>query len=221
MIAIVSMTIDHIGSHLIRNTHLANLEIISLGSHTMTLYELLRYTGRLAFPIFAFLLVEGVVHTKSRKKYGMSLALFALISEIPWNLVHGGSLLYKGQNVFFTLFLGFVGIQVIDKFKEFPSKQIKWLLVLLLVSIFLRADYGSSGFGFILLLYVLRRQVLLKSIIGSCFLPSRWIAGLAFIPISMYNGERGFIKGRFLKFAFYFFYPLHLFVFYIIKYNIL
>ena len=60
------------------------------------------------------------------------------------------------------------------------------------------------------MLYLLRDQKLLQCVVGCCFLPARWIAGLAFLPIDLYNGERGFIRGKPLKYAFYLLYPLHL-----------
>ena len=73
------------------------------------------------------------------------------------------------------------------------------------------------GFGFILLLYCFRNHKILQAVLGCCFLSSRWIGGLAFIPINLYNGKRGFIRGRFLKYAFYAAYPLHIFIIYLIK----
>ena len=83
------------------------------------------------------------------------------------------------------------------------------------------ADYGCSGFAFILLLYVLREKKLEQAVIGSGVLSSRWIAGLAFIPINMYNGRRGFIRGKFAKYLFYAIYPIHMLLFYFLKYHLM
>ena len=88
------------------------------------------------------------------------------------------------------------------------------LFGLLLLSIVFRADYGCAGFGFILMLYLLRNDRLVMAVTACCFLTARWIAGLAFIPICMYNGKRGFIQGSFGK---YFFYPLHLLALYLLR----
>ena len=75
VIAIVSMTIDHLGLYMLGGEDAAS------GSVT---YHLMRMVGRLAFPIFAFLLVEGYVHTRDIRKYMMNLFVAAVISDIPW-----------------------------------------------------------------------------------------------------------------------------------------
>lgn len=197
VIALFTMIVDHIAGAFLQSNRMVLLHLLG---RSLTLYQLMRTVGRLAFPIYAFLIVEGFHYTSNRKKYGYRLLSFALISEIPWNLEHSGSLFYSSQNVFFTLFLGYLGLCVIESLKngEDKTKKIALLFVLLLVSCFLRADYGCSGFGFIILLGLLREYPVYRAVVGSCFLSSRWKAGLAFIPISFYNGQRGFIQGQFL-----------------------
>lgn len=96
VIAVTTMLIDHVASYLIPQKWV----LFTVFGYDVRLYRLMRNLGRWAFPIFAVLLIEGFLHTHSRLKYGISLAAFALISEIPWNLVHTGTLLYQGQNVF-------------------------------------------------------------------------------------------------------------------------
>ncbi|MBQ6017126.1 MAG: TraX protein [Clostridiales bacterium] len=218
VIAVITMLIDHVASVLLRENPVVLLQI---ADYQLTLYTLMRTIGRIAFPIFAFLLAEGFHYTSDRKKYGIRLLVFALISEIPWNLEHSGKLLYSSQNVFFTLLLGFLGLCVIEELKTAAKKTkgIALLLALLLISIVLRADYGCSGFGFILLMGLLREYPVFRAVTGSCFLSSRWQAGMAFIPIAFYNGKRGFIKGRVLKILFYVIYPLHMLILYLIKEN--
>ena len=218
MIAITTMLIDHIGYHILRFMPEGHRILYTLGHRTVTLYDLSRGVGRMAFPIFAFLIVEGYLHTRDRMRYGRNLLLFAFISEIPWNLVYSNSLFHPTkQNVFFTLFLGFLAICAADRLRTDFKRQAVCLLSILAVSFLLRADYGCGGLGFILMLYVLREERIWKAVIGTCFLPSTWRAGLAFIPISLYNGQRGFVRGRWLKYAFYIFYPAHLFVLYLLK----
>ena len=200
-IALISMLIDHVASVLLRGDQTV---LIALFGKQLTLYALMRFIGRIAFPIYAFLIVEGFVHTRNRKAYGIRLLVFALISEIPWDLEHTGSFFSWTQNVFFTLFLGYLGLCLIEKLKDGENrlKNTFLLIGLLVISILSRADYGCTGFGFILMLGLLRDYPIPRAIAGSCFLSSKWQAGLAFIPIAFYNGKRGFIKTRFLKILF-------------------
>ena len=72
-------------------------------------------------------------------------------------------------------------------------------------------------YAFIPMLYLLRGNIVFQAIVGCGMLPSRWIGGSAFIPISMYNGKRGFIKGAVGKYFFYAIYPLHLLAIYLFK----
>ena len=217
VLAMVTMLIDHLAAFYWRFDPHFFEPLFTIGHKHITLYFLLRGVGRLAFPIFCFLIVEGFVHTHDRMKYGRNLLLFAFLSEIPWNLVHSGTWHYGGQNVMFTLFLGFLGLCAIEYFRNDVRRMAFSLIGLLVISVLLRADYGCSGYGFILLLYVLRNNRLLQAVIGSCVLGGRWIAGLAFIPINMYNGQRGFIQGPIAKYIFYLFYPVHLFLIYLLQ----
>lgn len=218
LIALITMFIDHTAVVFLKD---ASPVIMRIGAHTLTLYKLMRYIGRLSFPIFAFLIIEGFLHTSDRRKYGMRLLIFALISELPWNLEHTGIWHYASQNVFFTLFLGYAGLCVIEYFKNDTKRQAILLILLLIAAVIMRADYGASGFGFIIMLYLLRQNRVYQTVLGCCILPSRWIAGLAFIPINLYNGKRGFIKGGFAKYIFYAVYPAHMLALYFIKARII
>lgn len=217
LIAVVCMLIDHLAAFYLFKLPVMHTELFMLGHHAVTPLLMMRLVGRLAFPIFAFLIVEGFLHTRSKVRYGRNLLIFALLSELPWNLIHSGTWHYPSQNVFFTLLLGYLGLCALEYFKDDSRRLLASLLGLLVASVLMRADYGCSGYGFILLLYVLRENRILQAIIGSCVLGSRWIAGLAFIPINMYNGERGFVKGPVAKYLFYLFYPLHLLVIYLLR----
>lgn len=210
LLAVLTMLIDHLAAFWWYDLPQFQTVWFSIGHRSVTPVVLMRMIGRLALPLFCFLIVEGFIHTRSRRRYGINLAVFAVLSEIPWNLVHCGKLFFPAQNVFFTLLLGYLGLCAIEYFKQRKGAMAAALLGLLVVSVFLRADYGCFGYGFILLLYALREHKLLQAVIGCCVLPSRWIGGLAFIPINMYNGERGFVRGPVWKYAFYLFYPLHL-----------
>ena len=216
LIACLAMLIDHMAAFLPGDFMNMKETLFMIGNKAVSLRMIMHYIGRMAFPLFAFLITEGFTHTHDRKKYGINLLIFALISEIPWNLVHTGELFYSRQNVFFTLLIGYMGLCAIDLYKNDHKKSIITLACLLGVSLVLRADYTCFGFGFILLLYLLKDRYLM-AILGCCMLPSRWIGGLAFIPILMYNGQRGFAKAKWTKYAFYIFYPLHLLALYLIR----
>ena len=117
LIAIFVMLIDHIAATVISNI-LVSVNFFMMGSaasqdpyyQTMSaVYFIMRMIGRLGFPLFCFLLVEGFIHTRNKLKYVIRLALLCLISEIPFDLAFSGQVFYTGyQNVFFTLLIGFV-----------------------------------------------------------------------------------------------------------------
>ena len=214
------MLIDHVGAYFPRT---AKSVILHVAAWNVSLYTVLRFIGRISFPIFAFLLVEGFLHTRDRRNYGLRLFLFALISELPWNLVHTGTWLYEKQNVFFTLFFGYLALCVIRCLEEDGSDNNEILILalvgLLAITMVFKADYGCGGFGFILMLYFLREQALFRAVVGSCILPNRWKEGLAFLFIGLYNGERGFLKTKAASLIFYVIYPLQLCIFYLIRKN--
>lgn len=210
VIAMVVMLIDHGAFILLTQYPPAMRPLFTLGDTGYSLYRICRDIGRIAFPIFCFLLVEGFLHTRNRWKYGRNLFLFACISEIPWNYMFANTYRYEKQNVFFTLFLGYLAFCAIEYFWEKRSLQFLCVLALLAVSVFLNADYGWKGFIFLLIMYWFRSEKPAQAIIGSCWLYYEWKACFAFLLINMYNGKRGFIKGKAAKYFFYAFYPLHI-----------
>lgn len=216
MIAVVTMAIDHAASFLLRHQQTFIEPLITYHNHALNWYFLMRCIGRLSFPIFAFLLVEGFIHTSNRRRYGWSLLICALVSEIPWALIHHGFRLV-GHNVMFTLLWGFLGLCVVERYRSDWRKGGAILIAMMAAAFFFRPDYDGLGFAFIMMLYVLRRHFALQVIMGCAMLPMKWVAGLAFIPIGMYNGRRGFIQGPWGKYLFYAFYPLHLLVIWAIR----
>ena len=212
LIAVAAMLIDHITCYALPY----RIVLFTIGNNNIQLYTVMRIIGRIAFPLFAFLLVEGFIHTRNRVRYGASLIICALISEIPWDLLHSGKLFSSGMNVFFTLALGFLGMCAVEYFKSHPFFQLIALLALAAVTILLKPDYSIRGYIFIILLYALREHEVLR--ILPSFILNFFIYTLAaFVPISFYNRKRGFIKGSVLKYAFYAFYPVHLLMFYFIR----
>lgn len=122
IVAIISMLIDHTAAIVIERymNSTGAYELIMTGDPAewlpqygvvYTVYTVMRAIGRLGFPLFGFLLIEGFTHTGNRLKYAVRLGVFALISEIPFNLGIMNNLTdLTYQNVFFTLFLAFLAL---------------------------------------------------------------------------------------------------------------
>ena len=92
--------------------------------------EWMTWVGRLAFPIFAFQIAEGFLHTSNFRKYAVRLLIFGLVSEVPFDLVYGSTMLYPfHQNVMFTLLLGLLAVKALDNAKEKHTVK-AWLFLL-------------------------------------------------------------------------------------------
>ena len=210
LIAVITMFIDHIGFSLCYSFDFMTTPLFTALGETVTVYFILRKIGRLAFPIYCFLIGEGLRHTRNPIKYLARLLVFALISEIPFNMMVSNSILCpEHQNVFFTLFLGALSIYALTNIKNNILKAVV-MLAALGASIVLKADYGTAGLAAIFLIYVLRDYPLVQAIAGYPLFSGGIYAVAAFIPINLYNGKRGFIKHPVLKYAFYLFYPAHM-----------
>ena len=198
------------------------------------LYQVMRRVlGRLAFPIYCFLLVEGFEKTRNRVKYAGRLLLFALISEVPFNFAFRGKAFdISYQNVFFTLLLGFLMIWMMEAVEKYFLPEEKrggmWRLlaaitgeaaVFLLAGLaaeFIKCDYGAHGTIAIGLLYFFRKNKVEQMIAGCVAFFWEITAMFSFVFIGFYNGKRG-IR---LKYVFYIFYPAHLLVLYLISRNL-
>ncbi len=215
LIAIITMLIDHTALLLAPEIPLMTVPFFTVGSQAITLHYVMRKIGRLAFPIFCFLITEGFSHTRNQKRYAFSLLIFAIISEIPFNVMKSGLVFnIETQNIFFTLFLGVLMLYVLENVR---SAKAPLLLAIALVATFLKCDYGLFGVLLVLLIYVLKGRPAVQAILAYPLLSGGVAALAAFIPINMYNGERGFIKSKAMKYAFYVFYPLHITILVVIK----
>ncbi len=221
LMAALTMLVDHVAYFILQEYPVANTHIFTLLGESVTVYYVMRTVGRLSFPLYCFLLTEGFAHTKDRRRYGINLLVLALITELPWNFLHSGGLFYGTQNVMFTLLFGYCALYMLEEWSARPVAQIVGVLSLLILSYLFRADYGYLGYAAIIAMYLLRRQPLARAVVCTCIFSARIRAGLAFIPITLYNGERGFIRGRAGKYAFYALYPAHLLIFAILKFYIL
>lgn len=201
LIACLCMLIDHLGASCFSG-------VIGL-----------RIIGRLAFPIYCFLLVEGAVHTHDMKKYILRMGIFALISEIPFDLALFHQMIYPAhQNVFFTLGLGLLAIWFIEhpiRNLDIPDNLYRFLVIIAagLIAEFFHTDYGFTGVAVICVFYHLREQPQLKYPIAALLLAAMGgvevYAVLALIPILLYNGQRG-RQTKAMQYGFYAFYPAHL-----------
>ena len=140
IIAIITMLIDHIGAGVLGRllvvrgmNEAADLNAwIDANSTLVITYQMMRFVGRLAFPIFCFLLVEGFLHTRSAAKYAFRMLLFAVVSEIPFDLALKGAWYYpEKQNVYVTLLIGLlvlIGFRLAEQFfsGSMPKKLLRF-----------------------------------------------------------------------------------------------
>lgn len=226
LIAIITMLIDHTGAAVIGPLRYSlSDDFEGLRSFCFLLYPHMRSIGRIAFPIFCFLLVEGFLHTRNAARYAGRLFVFALISELPFDFGLASELFsWRHQNVYFTLLLGLLVMMAFSWLEKNrargPAGQL--LCVLLQIGIgaaamytakYLYTDYGYKGVLLITLLYLLRKDLHLQSLLGAAAFSWETTAPLAFIPIWFYNGRRG----RQMKYIYYWFYPVHLILLGILK----
>lgn len=136
IIAVVTMLIDHVAAALLTRILISRGFYYALGNEQrlfewmkvngllFIVMQLMRLIGRLGFPIFCFLLVEGFQKTRDVRKYALRLGLFALISEIPFDLAFSGKVLgFEYQNVYFTLFLGLMALWGFDFMAKHDLKK--------------------------------------------------------------------------------------------------
>ena len=181
--ACITMLIDHIGASCIEATYGVAYRT---PPQILQLDRVLRLIGRLAFPIFCFLLVEGFLHTHDVKKYIGRLFLFGLLSEVPFDMAFFKTPFHWGnQNVYWTLGLGVLAMALLQKSED--------------------ADGNAAWTG----LYLTRNDRRYQCIIGAGMMLFEITAPLAFVLLWFYNGERGRCP-QWAKWAFYGFYPVHL-----------
>lgn len=228
-VAIVTMFIDHVGA-----TLLLSLYYDCYDELHYNLYGAARIVGRVAFPIFCFLLVEGFTHTRSREKYALRLGLFALIAEAPFDIAFNrpdnGFLELSSQNVFFTLLLGLLALWLWEVLaRRLPegwgyAALLPAAIPFYVLAEVLETDYGSFGVLLIVAVAAGRglpgqerkpHSALLQLALGSmailyyCVSRDNWIEVYAIVGLGLctwYNGQRG--SGG--KWFFYAFYPVHL-----------
>lgn len=218
IIAVVSMVIDHCAYFLME--------------HVTLIYQVMRCFGRIAFPVFAFLIAEGFANTRSRTRYFLTILGFAVISEVPWFLLNGAD---GTHNVMFTLLLGVAALAVFDRLCENGPLCFISIIGLCFLAWWSGVDYDWRGILMIVLFFMLRHQTIAPWLSrNSVSFPSQSIIQIIFtfplmmhygitgsvlasIVIFLYDGTRGHIKGAVAKYSFYAFYPLHVLLLYILR----
>lgn len=233
LIAVISMIIDHTAAGVL-GRYLSMSGLMELtgdvaegqqwfneNAQLFTAYYTMRMIGRLAFPIYCFLMAEGLAHTHNKIKYAERLLLFAIISEIPFDLLFRGKILEFGyQNVFFTLFIGLVVIIGIECARErLGGRVIPEILSVIVIlgagmaaAQLAKTDYAALGVLCIAVIYTYRQKKVWQIVAGCLVFIWEPPALLAFIPIGFYNGKRGWK----LKYFFYLVYPVHLLLLYLV-----
>lgn len=189
----------------------------------------LRCIGRLAFPLFAFMSVEGYLHTRSLKKYLLRLLMLAVISEIPFDLLVSGSVFDPmHQNVIWTIILGLCCIRAFENISADLKKMLSAVVIIasLAAAIIARVDYSSAGVLTLLAFYAFRGNTVrcrLMQLLSLAFINLVLLGGIEFafpyqalavlsLPIIwLYDGSQGPHNG-FIKAANYLFYPAHMLI---------
>lgn len=193
-----------------------------------------RCIGRLAFPLYCFLLVQGFRHTRDLRAYARRLLLLACVSEIPFDLLIFGQISSAmEQNVVFALLLGLMALYAAKALAARPLPCALAVLALMLLAMAAQVSYGWLGVAlclayayagdskkrqalFTVLLTLLYAFILLLSGVARTWVAVSLCAALSVIPIALYNGRPG-PRGKALTFFFYAAYPLHLCVLALIR----
>ena len=215
-IAMITMFIDHVGAVVLEYVPQFELPAVNAA------YYVMRYIGRLAFPLFCFLLVEGYHHTSNRMRYLRDLLIFGLISEIPFEICFMSEPGNGFHNIFWTLALG-LGVMMALDYAKTKYVNATWMNLLIMVvgayaAETLGCDYGAIGVLLIFILYQTRNDRAKQSIFGGIAMLYEVTGPIAFVLTYFYNGERKIKK---YKYVFYAFYPVHLLLLYLVRILIL
>lgn len=219
LIACITMLIDHFGASVVLKLQLPWMA---------QLYYVCRIIGRIAFPIYCFLLAEGMRHTRNPLKYILRLAVGILLAELPFDFLFEGGFTWDSQSVMVTLTLGAVMLLCMQKMEK---KFLKILLVVpfAVLAEFAKCDYGQWGIAMVAvfglfdrlpvqLLGLLMVNFLMNSATVPFFdmnVPIQLFAMVAMAPIAFYSGRKCF-HSRAIQWVFYLFYPVHLMILWMI-----
>ena len=229
IIACICMLIDHVGYGIVHAyllAHKMDLDpevYVRLG----TVYEVMKGIGRIAFPIFAFFVVEGFMRTRSVLRYALRLAIFSAISELPFDLGLFDTFIKEDhQNILLTFLIAILMLSLIRYTEEkIPGLSIfvRCLVIVCIVaafselSVLLSTDYSWKCMLLTAVLYLARSTGPFRLIAGAAAVSWEKYAPASFVLLYFYDPS---VKPRF-KYAFYAFYPLHLTVIGLIGYFII
>ena len=199
LIALVTMIIDHVGAIFFPQ------------------FIWLRYIGRLSMPIYAFLLVQGYMHTRNFNRYALRMGIFALLSEVPYDLLFQGTWLeFQRQNILFTFLTALFVMKLLD-----ASAKSRNIFMFIGAVIF---SYGVYGVLTVLCFYLFQKYRGIDAVAFAALTYGQYTqdgnttqlyAIAAAIPVLLYNGKRGALS---LKYFFYISYPAHMLLLYAIHY---
>lgn len=231
LIASLTMLIDHIGAVLVYAIYLSarNAGDYDLANAMAIIYEPMRIIGRIAFPIYCFLLVEGFHRTRNVKNYIIRLCIGLLLSEIPFDLAFSGSMDWESSSVMVTLLLGCLMMLCMQRLNGFWKFAV--ILPFVQIAEWLGTDYGGHGIAIIAMLALtqgLPKEKLLRTAgfvillwfgpdvqVGPLAVPMELFALIGLIPMFLYQGKK-LTRNKWIQWAFYLFYPVHLFLLWLI-----
>lgn len=218
MIACVAMAASHVGS-------------VFKNFMPLALAQSLFLVGRISFPIFAYLLVGGWNHTSHKKRYLKNLLLFAILSQIPFTLAHYSTVAPVSLNVLFTLFLGALSLWAIDRIRQGSIIALFLAPLPVCLAACISLDFGWPGVLVISVMGLARSKYFRMCILTAGMAIIYFGGEFALFPLLCFLCTLPGIAMLFFldmrkpcvraKYFFYFFYPVHLFLLYIISYELL
>ena len=214
-IAFISMLIDHVNNALIT-------PMLDGSGFLLYLSNIFSILGRIAFPIFVFFIVEGFFKTKSRKKYLLTLIVFGIISEVPFDMFTSKTLFNPyWNNMMFTLALCLITIWIIDALKKKIKSKALWYTVSIIIVIFsglsamgLSLDYDYHAVVAAYIFYIYYDKPLIGAGLGYLSIIKEIYSIFGFGLTLTYNGKRG----KQYKWINYLFYPVHILILGILRF---
>lgn len=248
LLALVTMFLDHVGAGLLEYFLVFTIPTDSAArQYAEAADQILRTVGRLSFPIYCYLLLQGFIHTRNLARYAMRLFLFALLSEAPFDYLFFSKMTMEHQNVFWTLLAGLLTLAAVRQCsRRLKSPAVRRLCIAAVTAAgmaaagLLHTDYGYSGVLLIVVLYLLRRNRILQCVLSPALFLASYFIGvplglqslesvvgsletegfcIAVFPLLYLCSGKRYIKGH--KYFFYLFYPVHMLLLLLLRYFIL